>query len=304
MHDCMDSPTRSFDWNRARSFLAVAEEGSLSAAARVLASTQPTVGRHVSALEAELGVVLFERIGTTLSLTPVGLELAEHVRTMSAAADRVSRVAAGHSQEVEGVVRITASDLIAAYLLPPVLRRLRAEHPGILVDIVASNATLDLQRREADLALRNFPPTTPELVARSLGTRRARFYGTPAYLAAVGLTGRRAPAELARADLISFPETDVVLGWLQSQGVPVERRHLAVVCDVTLVQWELCRAGLGLAVVMEAVGDADPAVQRVDVDMPPVPVPIFLTAHRELRTSRRLRVVWDRLAEALADAPA
>jgi len=223
---------------------------------------------------------------------------------MAQAAGRVGRVAAGHSEAVEGIVRVTASDVISAHLLVPALRQIRRKHPGILIDIVASNTTLDLQRREADLAIRNYPPREPELVARHLGTRSAYFYGTPAYLASVGLSGKVAAEDLQRAELISFPSVDTVIGWMRAHGVSLSRSNLAIVCDATLVQWELCRAGLGLAVVMDSVGDADPRVQRVQVDLPPIPVPLYLTAHRELRTSRRLRVVWDILAQTLApDVP-
>ena len=296
----MDWTTTDFSWSRARAFLATAEEGSFSAAARALGTTQPTVGRQVAALEEELSVVLFERIGVRLELTPAGLELAEHVRCMAEAAARVSMTAAGHSEAVEGLVRITASDMVTAALLPPALARIRREHPGILVELVASNTVEDLQRRAADIAVRNFAATEPELVVRKVGESRAWFYATPEYLAGTGLQGTVQRAELARADFIAFPQVEQVLGWLNSMGVPVGRQQLALVCPLSLVQWELCRAGLGICAVMEEVADPDPSVVRVDVDLPHFPVPLYLTAHRELRTSRRLRAVWDVLAEELA----
>ncbi|MCJ7598755.1 MAG: LysR family transcriptional regulator, partial [Methyloceanibacter sp.] len=140
----------AFDWNQARAFLATVEEGSLSAAARALGMTQPTLGRQVAALEQELGVVLFERVGRGLTLTPNGLELVDHVRAMRDAASQVSLTASGQSQTIEGSVCISASEAVAAYQLPPILAKLRDIAPGIEVEVVASTAVSDLRRREAD----------------------------------------------------------------------------------------------------------------------------------------------------------
>ena len=123
----MDWRSVTFDWNRARAFLVTAEEGSLSAAARALGMAQPTLGRQVSALERELGVALFERVGRGLALTPSGLELVEHVRAMGDAASRVSLTASGQSQSVEGTIRIAVTDIYAVFVLPPIVGR--AEKP-------------------------------------------------------------------------------------------------------------------------------------------------------------------------------
>ena len=295
----MDRAAATFDWNRARAFLAVAESGSLSAAARQLGATQPTVGRQVAALEAELSVVLFERVRGRLELTPAGRALAAEVAAMAEAAARLSLVAAGRSASLEGVVRVTASDLVCAHLLAPALARLRRDHPGVAIELVASTTTEDLQRRAADIAVRHFPSAEPELITRRLADRRAWFYGTPAYLASAGLAGRVHRADLARADLLSFPEVDRFLAWLRALDVHLTPANIPVRCSLSVVHWALCRAGLGLAAVMEEVGDADPSVRRLDVDLPPFPVPVYLTAHRELRHSAIVRVVWEALAEAL-----
>ena len=120
-----------FDWNHARAFLATAEEGSFSAAARALGVAQPTIGRQIAALEEELGVDLFERVGRAVRPTSVGLDLAEHVRAMRAGAERVALTAAGQAMSLEGAVSIAASEVIAAYLLPPIFARARAAHPAL-----------------------------------------------------------------------------------------------------------------------------------------------------------------------------
>ncbi|MDH5452601.1 MAG: LysR family transcriptional regulator, partial [Paracoccaceae bacterium] len=149
----MNDSLNTFDWNHMRAFLATAEGGSLSAAARALGQTQPTLGRQVAALEAQLGIMLFERVGRSLALTQSGRDLLEHVRSMGEAANRISLAASGQSQSIEGRVRITASDIMSAYVLPPVLRHLRQLAPLLDIDIVAANDIRDLMRREADIAI-------------------------------------------------------------------------------------------------------------------------------------------------------
>jgi DNA-binding transcriptional LysR family regulator len=297
MHRCMDWRSVRFDWNRARAFLLTAEEGSFSAAGRALGIAQPTIGRQVAALEEELGVTLFERVGSALVLTAAGLDLVEHVRQMGDAANRVSLTAAGQSLSIEGTVCITASELIAAHILPPVLGRLRRSHPGIELEILASNTARDLRRREADIAIRNFTPTQPDIVAKKIADRHARLYASPAYLERIG--NPTTPAGLAGAEFFGFDRSDLMIRGLRALGLELTARNFPIVSDNHLVQWELAKHGVGICIVMDQVGDAEPQVRRVLPDFPPLPVPVWLATHRELHTSRRIRVVFDLLAEAL-----
>lgn len=297
----MDWRAVRFDWNRARAFLVTAEEGSFSAAARALGMAQPTLGRQVAALEEELGVTLFERIGSALELTSAGVALLEQVRAMGEAAMRVSRVATGEAESIEGTVCVTSSELIAAHLLPPILGRIRRAHPNIEIEIVASNGVRDLQRREADIAVRNFKPAQPDLVAKKVADRCARLYATPGYLASIG--DPRSAADLARASFFAFDRTPVMLDGLRALGVPVTPKSFPIVTENHLVHWALAKEGLGICIVMDEVGDAEPSLRRVLPDLPPLPVPIWLVAHREIHTSRRIRAVFDVLAEDLARPP-
>jgi DNA-binding transcriptional LysR family regulator len=146
----MKSTSATFDWNQARAFLATVDEGSLSAVARVLGQTQPTVGRQVAALEQELNVTLFERVGRSLIVTQSGRELLDHVRSMAKSAERISLAASGQSQTIDGQVRITASDVLSVWMLPPFLAQLRQLAPRLGIDVVAANDIRDIQRREAD----------------------------------------------------------------------------------------------------------------------------------------------------------
>ncbi len=291
----------AFDWNRARAFLVTAEEGSFSAAARALGMSQPTLGRQVSALEEELGVTLFERVGTRLELTATGVELAKHVRVMSEAASRVSLVAAGQSLSIDGTVRIAASEAVSAYLLPPIVAEIRAQHPGVEIELVVSNQTSDLRRREADIAVRNYRPTESDLVSRKLKDSAAYLYASPVYLEKIG--NPTTPEALAqRAELFGFEDhKDRLIELLNAWGLGLDRKNIPITTDNHLVQWELAKAGLGICMMMQEVGDAEPRVCRVLPELPaPMRFPTWLTSHRELKTSRRIRVVFDLLAEALA----
>lgn len=293
----MDWRSVNFDWNRARAFLVTAEEGSLSAAARALGMAQPTLGRQVDALEAELGVILFERVGRGFTLTPSGLELLDHVRAMGDAASRVSLSATGQSQSIEGRVAIAASDVHAALLLPPILGKLRQLHPGIEIEIVTSSKPSDLRRREADIAIRNFRPGEPDLVARKVRDNAARLFATPGYVEKLG--NPRLPYDLRDADFISIDRSGVFLKGLNALGLNLTERNFPIFTENYLVMWELVKQGLGIGVMDSAIGDAEPRVRRVLPELEPLVFPVWLVAHREVNTSRRIRMVFDLLADEL-----
>jgi DNA-binding transcriptional LysR family regulator len=299
MHICMDWRATHFDWNRARAFLVTANEGSFSAAARALSSTQPTVGRQVAALEQELGVTLFERIGTRLELTNSGLELLEHVRAMGAAANRTSLVATGQSESIEGTVCITASEAIAAFLLPPILTRLRHEHPGISIELIVSNEVRDLQRREADIAIRNFAPKRPDLIARKVAEHTAHFYASPCYIERMGPFTRN--IDLAKAEILGFEHPKHMVDMFKKTlGLDCREAQFPIVTNNHLVQWALCKQGAGVCLMLDEVGALEPGVTKILQELPSIPVPVWVVCHRELRTSRRLRLVFDWLANGLA----
>ena len=295
----MDWRHIAFNWEQVRAFLATAQQGSFSAAARALDTTQPTVGRQVAALEEELGVVLFSRVGRGLSLTPTGLELVEHARAMAEAALRFSRVAAGQSLSLDGPICISAGEVIAAHLLPPIVAKIRSIHPGIKIEIMATNQVSDLARREADIALRNFRPAQQDLVARKVRQDTAYLYATPEYLSSIG--NPTTLAELSRAEFIGFDHTETMLNGLNAMGLQITLQSFSWVSANQQVQWTLITQGVGVGVMMEQIGDADGRVQRVCAELISFPVATWLTSHREVRTSRRVRVVFDLLAAALSD---
>jgi DNA-binding transcriptional LysR family regulator len=294
----MDWRTVQFDWNRARAFLVTAEEGSLSAAARALDTTQPTLGRQVDALERELGVLLFDRVGKRFVLTQSGVDLLEHVRAMGDAASRVSLAASGQSQTLAGPVCITASDVFSVHLLPPMVAKLRAIEPGIDVEIVATNAPRDLRRREADIAIRNFRPEDPELFAKKVRDMTGNLYAATTYLDRIGRPTTK--AALSDADFIGFDRSNAMIEVLRTMGLDVTQKNFVAVCENQLVQWELVKLGLGIGVMADVIAQAEPLVEPALPDLAPVVFPVWVVSHRELQTSKRVRMVFDLLVEQFA----
>jgi DNA-binding transcriptional LysR family regulator len=287
----------TLDWNQLRAFLETAETGSLSAAARKLGMTQPTLSRQVAAIEHSMGVTLFERVGKAMALTSTGLDLLEHARAMGSAAEALSLAATGRSQAVDGVVSVSASDMMAACVLPPLVRRLREQAPGITIEVIATNALSDLQRREADIAIRHVKPEQPDLIARLVREATAHFYASENWVKAHGHP--RTAEDAAQLPFVGSDRTGQFLGYLRRHGLPLTEANFSCYADHTVAHWSLVREGLGIGVMMDEIAMTTPGIVRVLDDLPPVRFPIWLVSHRELRTSRRIRVVFEALAQGL-----
>jgi DNA-binding transcriptional LysR family regulator len=287
----------SFDWNQIRAFLATAEKGSLSAAACALNSTRPTLGRQVNALEAALRVTLFERAGRSFEMTSAGHDLLEHVQAMGDAASRISMVASGQSQDVAGGVTITASELMAAGFLPPVMQRLRQQAPGIDIEIVASDRLEELTRRDADIAIRHVRPDQPDLIARQIKDFSAGFFASTDY---IRTHGRPVTTDDLSGHLFLGPrDTKMMLEILAGYGIAIREDQFKLRSDSGVIMWEMMRAGLGIGALPDNLWPHTDGVEPLFLDVPKITFPAWLTTHRELRTSRRIRIVFDALAEAL-----
>ncbi len=287
----------AFDWSLIRSFLAALEHGSLLAASRALSATQPTIGRHIAELESQLGVVLFERTGRGLVPTDNALRLAEPARQMEASADQLARGASGASSVVSGSVRITASTPVACFLLPQVLARMRSELPQVQVELVSSNAVSNLLRREADIALRMVRPQQASLVAKKIASVSLGAYAHRDYLRRRGTP--RQPADLCAHDLIADDQPQAVVRAFAKFGHALPPEALVLRCDDLVAHWHAVRAGLGVGFIADYVARTDPKVVAVVPGLPMAPLPIWLTVHREIRSSPRIRAVYDFLAQAI-----
>ena len=285
----------NFDWMLVRSFLAALDQGSLLGAARVLQSSQPTIGRHIAELETQLGVVLFERTGRGLKPLAMALRLAEAARAMEAGAHQLQRSVSSLDDAISGTVRITASQTVACAMLPPLLSRLQQELPGIQIELVSSNEVSNLLRREADIAVRMVQPDQASLVAKRIGKMAIGAYAHRSYLQRAGTP--REPSELLVHALIGSDKNEDILRGFAALGYPVKREHFSFRSDDLMAHWHAVRSGLGIGFIADYLARTDADVVNV-LPMLKIPaLPIWLAVHREIRTSKRIRAVYDFLGD-------
>jgi DNA-binding transcriptional LysR family regulator len=293
----MDSPLSHLDWSLVQAFLAVAETGSLSAAARQLNASQPTLGRQIREIERQLGAELFRRQPRGLTLTETGAAILDPARRMREAMGQIALTAAGKAARLEGTVRITASEAVSVFHLPPILARMRQAEPEIAIDLVPGDSTTNLLFREADIAVRMYRPTQLDLVTRHLGDMPLAMFAAQSYL------DRRdtpqTPADLLAHDIVGYDENPLIIEGFRNAGFPVDRDFFRMRCDDNIVYWQLIRAGCGIGFAQRNVGRADPLVRELALGFPLPILPIWLTAHEAMRGTPRIRRVWDLLAEGL-----
>lgn len=286
-----------FNWSLIRSFLAALDHGSLMAAARSLGIHQPTVGRHIAELEAQLSVTLFERTGRGLLPTPDAARLAEAARAMAAGADRLARQARGVQATVHGTVRLSASQPVACVLLPPILARLRLALPDIQIELVVSNALSNLLQREADIAVRMVRPDQASLVGKRIGQVGIGTYAHRDYLQRRG--SPRQPEDLLQHELIGNDrQSDIVRGF-GALGHAIARDHFALRTDDLMAYEALVRAGAGIGFLARYLARRSPELVPLLPSLTIPPLPMWLVVHREIRSSPRIRAVWEHLAQAL-----
>ena len=289
--------TPPFDWQLIRSFLAALDAGSLLGAAKVLKTSQPTVGRHVAELESQLGVVLFERTGRGLQPTAMALSLADSARAMEAGALQLSSRLSGAQAQVQGTVRITASQPVANFLLPPILARMREVLPDIQIELVSSNTVSNLLRREADIAVRMVLPDQSTLVAKKLGTVSVGVYAHKKYLARCGMP--ELPEDLIKHTIIGYDAGDVMIRGFAQFGQVMKKESFVFRSDDLIVQYQALMAGVGIAFVADYSARHIPDLVKLYPMLPIPSLPMWLAVHREIRTSKPIRAVFDYLAKEL-----
>ncbi|SFI96015.1 LysR family transcriptional regulator [Albimonas pacifica] len=285
------------DWAELQALLAVARAGSLSAAARAGGLSQPTLSRRLAALEGRLGERLMERGAGGVRLTDAGREALARAEEMEAAAHRLSRAAAGRARGVSGVVRVTASRVVATYLLPGPLAELLEAEPALEIELVASDASANLLRREADIAVRMYRPAQADLVTRKVSEMALGLFASPAYLARHGAP--RTVADLAAHRVVGFDRSDLIVEGFAKAGFPLPRRFFRLRTDDQVAYWEAVAAGAGIGAGQKPVAARDPRVTPVLPEAELGALPVWLTAHADLRGSARVRRVFDHLAESL-----
>ena len=289
--------TPNFDWRLIRSFLAALDAGSLLGAAKALKTSQPTVGRHVAELESQLGVVLFERTGRGLQPTQVALSLADSARAMESGALQLARRLSSAQALIQGTVRITASQPVACHLLPSILARMREELPDIQVELVSSNEVSNLLRREADIAVRMVQPDQSTLIAKKLGQVGVGIYAHKKYVARYAAPQQ--PDDLLKHALIGFDADETMIRGFANYGQVLTKASFALRSDDLIVQWQALLAGCGIGFVADYMARSEPELVKLLPMVVIPPLPMWLAVHREIRSSKRIRAVYDYLAAAL-----
>jgi DNA-binding transcriptional LysR family regulator len=290
--------TSTIEWELYRSFLGVLRTGSLSGAARQLGVAQPTVGRHIAALEAALGLLLFTRSQNGLLATDAALALRPHAEAMQSAAAALERAAASVGDGVRGVVRVTASDVIGVEVLPPILRGLHERYPDLKIELVLSNDMQDLLQREADIAVRMAAPRQDQLVARRIGAIELGLHASPDYVARHGLPDTVEAME--RHAVIGYDRVTPYIRGALARLPAFDRERFAFRTDGDLAHLALIRAGAGIGFCQVPLARRAPALQRVLADAFTLQLDTWVAMHEDLRNSPRCRATFDALAEGLS----
>lgn len=293
----MEKPLNTLDWSLVQAFLAVAETGSLSAAGRQLGASQPTVGRHIAAMQDQLGLELFNRTPKGLALTETGQSLLAPARAMQEAAGQMALVAAGRQADLAGTVRITASMVTAAAHLPPIIAQLRRETPEIAVEVAPSDSTRNLLWREADIAVRMYRPTQLDLITKHVGDIALGVYAARSYLETAPPIR---PDTIMQHDFVGYDSNPQIIEGFRAAGMSVSRDFFKVRCDDHAAYWQLVRAGCGIGFAQSVIAAQDPEVVEIDLGFPIPPLPVWLTAHEAMRQTPRIRRVWDALDTGLS----
>lgn len=295
---------RDLDWNLLNSFLAVANMGSLSKAAAHLGSTQPTIGRHIEQLETHLNIRLFDRTQKGYKITELGMQLAEQTKSMKQHADTIGLIAAGKSQQVAGTVRITASEMVAINHLPKAIAQIRQAHPEINFEIVANNHTDNLLEREADIAIRMYQPNQDDLIIRKVNDLEMGIYVSDKYprlQEAMQLTQNNLELFFTH-DFIGYDQDTMIIDGFKQMGIKhngknITRDLFCIRSDAHQVIWQSTLAGLGISFQLVNLCQNQKGLHRILSSLQLGKMPIWVTAHREVKTSRRIRLVYDQLCQ-------
>ncbi len=286
-------------WDFYRTFLTVLKEGSLSAAARGLGLTQPTVGRHIDALEQSIGLQLFTRSPQGLIPTEAAEELRPYAQQLASTAASLLRAATGKSSTVRGTVRISASEAVGVEVLPPILAKLHAANPELTIELSLSDSVEDLLRQEADIAVRMVEPVQDALVVRRIGSIPLGFHAHRRYLEARGTP--RHMQDLARHSIIGFDRETAFIRAMRKRMPEMDAIRFALKTDNNIAQLAAIRAGLGIGICQVGVARREPDLVRVLEDAFELPLETYIAMHENLRTTPRCRVTFDALAEGLTE---
>ena len=289
------------DWSLIQSFLSVIEHGSLSAAARSLGISQPTLSRDIQSLENNTGLNLFKRTTQGLNLTSEGTKLVEAARRMNEASDLFERQVSGLSTKLEGDVRISVNELVGIYLLPPAIAAFREQHPNVNIEIVISNQVTSLSKRDADIALRMFRPTQPELVAKRLPNMPLGFFAHKDYVKKYGEP--TSMENFKTHTVIGYDESTEFIEGAEKLGYHLTRNQFAIRTDHLLAHLQLCRSGVGIIgthiELAKQWPELIPVMQWVEIP----DLEFWLVCHSDVQYNSRIRELMLFLGKWFEDDP-
>ena len=286
-----------YSWDFIRSFRAVAETGSLSAAARALQLTQPTVGRHIDLLEEALNLPLFVRSREGMKLTQKGADLVTEAAEMETAATGFERRVAGLDKDVKGIVRISANEIFGVMILPGILPEFMQDNPEIEVELTVSNSAANLLKRDADVAIRMFRPTQNDLVARKIAELPLGFYAQRDYLSLKGVP--EALDDLQAHRFIGLDRETSIIDAARSLGKSFDTGDFAFRCDNILSHIEAIKSGLGIGITHQGLAKNWHDVDQVLRDVALPPLELWIACHSDVRYNKRIRAVMDFLGQSL-----
>jgi DNA-binding transcriptional LysR family regulator len=289
---------RSYDWNLIKSFLTVLDQGTLSAAAKVLGISQPTLTRHINELENALGILLFERDRNGARPTSGALAISDHAREINAANQALCLSATGKSEELHGTIRITASQIVATFLLPKILSKFLDESPEISVELVATDKVENLNERDADIAIRMVRPQKSELIARKVNEIGLGIYAHAEYLS--GRQPVNTPADLDHHRIIGYDIDERVIIGMAEAGMDVDRNYFRFRCDDQVACWQALCEGMGVGFAPRYLAKTNSDLVQIAQYISIPPLPVWLVTHKQIKTNRRIRMVFDFLAAELA----
>ncbi|MGF0538878.1 LysR family transcriptional regulator [Agrobacterium sp. ES01] len=276
------------NWDDYRCFLAVAREGSLSAAARSLHVDHTTVGRRLASLEDALGVRLVHRLTRAVMLTDEGRRLADLGLEVETAMQAVLRAAAGARPDIAGDVLVSAPPAFVTCVLCRALPLIKERYPALVPTFVGDIGSADLNRRQADIALRMSRPTQPGLVIRKLFDVTFRFYAAEDF-------------EQSEADwpFVTYDVDNAVLPQMRWLDTVLGGRHIVARSNDAYSQAQAISTGMGVALLPDFVGELFPGIKPLDTQLKPPVREMWLVVHEDLRQAPRIRATMDFLAEVL-----
>jgi len=284
------------DWTYIRSFLSVVETGSFSAASRALGQSQPTIGRHIAELENHFKTPLFVRSNKGHVLTPKARDIMPMAEAMRAAMDGI-HLAATSENEISGTVRLTASVFMSHFILPPIIADLRRNHPNIAIELIPTDKTDNLMRREADIALRMYRPTQLETITRKLGDVPIAAIASRTYLERKGQPN--SPDEFKHFDLIGFDRNDQITAEMNENGIPATRDWFGVRCDNGALYAQMIQAGCGIGFCPKVLCDRDATLVNLFPEIPIGSLEMWIAAHESVHKSPTVQIVWTQLSDAI-----